>query len=131
MNEWGRLFQNRMRLFESRRPPGEGEIALSIKERVTSGCFHHEHSPHAYGEIDGYRSTLGDEALSFQFEEHESGPEILVFVSRSASDRSIAAVGRPSRPMAPPSSQVTMKFAKETLLSHELTIQDTSASPSD
>ena len=46
-------------------------------------------------------------------------------VSRSVSERSIATVGRPRVPMAPPSSQVTMKFAKENLLSYELATQDT------
>jgi len=50
--EWQETFRNRMRGFEARRAPKPGEAAVSIKVRVTSGCFHREHSPRAYQFID-------------------------------------------------------------------------------
>jgi len=44
---------------------------------VTSGCFHREHSPHAYVLIDRDLDGLTrDPAVSFV--EHENGPELLV-----------------------------------------------------
>jgi len=70
-------FPNRMRGFEARRAPKPGEAAVSIKVRVTSGCFHREHSPRAYELIDRSLAKLSGSDDSFAFEEHESGPEIL------------------------------------------------------
>jgi len=49
---WPNEFRERMRTFEGRRKPHPGEAAVSIKLRVNSGCFHREHSPHAYEMID-------------------------------------------------------------------------------
>jgi hypothetical protein len=58
------------------------EAAVSIKIRVRSGCFHREHSPQAYAIIDRHLDTLTPEDVdSISFEEHESGPEILVWVA--------------------------------------------------
>ena len=45
--EWQKTFGSRMRHFEERRPPQPGEVPVSIKVRVGSGCFHREHSPQA------------------------------------------------------------------------------------
>jgi hypothetical protein len=75
---WERTFRDRMRRFGRRQPPAPGEIPLSIKIRVTSGCFHREHSPHAYALIDSY---LEGSATEFEFQEHESGPELLVYLA--------------------------------------------------
>lgn len=62
----------------------EGLMPMSIKVRVESGCFHREHSPEAFGLIDDYlaRADLSD--LRYQIEEHESGPEILVYLAVAA-----------------------------------------------
>jgi len=67
-----------MQGFGHRRPPQPGEVGLSIKIRVTSGCFHREHSPLAYQLIDSF---LAGSTAEFEFEEHESGPELLVYVA--------------------------------------------------
>jgi len=69
-----------MRRFEATPRSGEG-VAISIKVRVTSGCFHREHSPFAYGLIDGYLDRLPTGQTEFGFEEHESGPELLVYLA--------------------------------------------------
>jgi len=68
-----------MRGFQARREPQPGEAAVSIKIRVSSGCFHREHSPRAYELIDKSLSELSGRTPSFGFEEHESGPEILAY----------------------------------------------------
>jgi len=59
----------------------EGRAPVSIKVRVTSGCFHREHSPRAYEMIDNHLSTADVQDARFKFEEHESGPEILVYLA--------------------------------------------------
>jgi hypothetical protein len=75
--EWQREFQERMRGFRVRRPAREGDVALSIKIRVVSGCFHREHSPRAYALIDARLKSSTD----VEFVEHESGPELLVYLA--------------------------------------------------
>jgi hypothetical protein len=88
-NEWHRTFRNRMHAFEARHMAPLGTVPVSIKVRVSSGCFHCEHSPRAYTLIDKQMSKLvmHDE---FTFEEHESGPELLVFVAAVTADISLA-----------------------------------------
>ena len=51
-----------MQGFGQRRRPSPGDIAIWVKIRVTSGCFHREHSPCAYELIDSYlaRSAVID-----------------------------------------------------------------------
>jgi hypothetical protein len=85
--EWQETFRNRMRGFEARRAPKPGESAVSIKVRVAGGCFHREHSPHAYQFIDAKLTATDD---SFAFEEHESGPEILVYLAVTTAGLSLA-----------------------------------------
>lgn len=71
-----------MRSFESRRPPREGEESVSLKVRVTSGCFHREHSPHAYVLIDKHLVSIpSSQGSELVFVEHESGPELLVYLA--------------------------------------------------
>jgi hypothetical protein len=88
--EWQETFRNRMRGFEARRAPGPGEAAVSIKVRVASGCFHREHSPRAYELIDRSLTKLPGSDGSFAFEEHESGPEILVYLAVTTAGLSLA-----------------------------------------
>jgi hypothetical protein len=85
--EWQETFRNRMRGFEARRAPRPDEAAVSIKVRVVSGCFHREHSPRAYQLIDA-KLTSADG--SFTFEEHESGPEILLYLAVTTAGLSLA-----------------------------------------
>lgn len=77
---WVSEFRDRMRSFESLCPPREGEVSISLKVRVTSGCFHREHSPLAYETIGAYLASMPDaESAEIQFIEHESGPELLIY----------------------------------------------------
>ena len=88
--EWQETFRNRMRGFEARRAPKPGEAAVSIKVRVASGCFHREHSPRAYELIDRSLTKLSGPDGAFAFEEHESGPEILVYLAVTTAGLSLA-----------------------------------------
>jgi hypothetical protein len=60
---------------------GASGLPVSIKIRVDSGCFHREHSPHAYQIIDDHLRHLDSHRENFRFVEHESGPEILAYVA--------------------------------------------------
>ena len=62
-------------------PTPDNLAPVSIKVRITSGCFHREHSPQAYKLIDDYVSGTDMAKLRAEIEEHESGPEILVFLA--------------------------------------------------
>ncbi len=78
MKTWENIFRNRIDGFKTNFPEKNG-FALSIKTRVELGCFHREHSPKAYQIIDNYLQSC--EQDYFYFEEHESGPEILVYIA--------------------------------------------------
>jgi len=71
-----------MQQFGSAKP--DGLVPVSLKVRVASGCFHREHSPHAYRLIDDYLAAADLSDVHCQFEEHESGPEILVYLAVTA-----------------------------------------------
>jgi len=80
--DWAIDFRARMLAFESQRPPRKGEVSASLKLRVTSGCFHREHSPHAYERIDRHLASVPRSQRSeFAIIEHESGPELLVYLA--------------------------------------------------
>jgi len=78
-----------MRSFEQRKPHSLNDIPISIKIRAPSGCYHREHSPNAYVIIDDYLRTLPDEA-GMVFEEHESGPELLVWLAVTTAGLTLA-----------------------------------------
>jgi hypothetical protein len=59
----------------------DGLAPVSIKVRVTSGCFHREHSPRAYRLIDEYLAGTDLSDVHCRLEEHESGPELLVYLA--------------------------------------------------
>lgn len=80
MSDWKTVFHNRMHRFGKAHPKNQDGVPVSIKIRVTSGCFHREHSPTAYKIIDEYLQEIPEDEC-FSFEEHESGPEILVFLA--------------------------------------------------
>lgn len=77
---WPYEFRERMSRFQGKRPPRPGEIAISIKLRSTSGCFHREHSPHAYEIIDQKMRSIKKGETEIVLQEHETGPEILAYV---------------------------------------------------
>lgn len=86
---WENEFRHRIRRFEaSASEKGEG-LSFSIKIRVSSGCYHREHSPRAYRIIDDYLRAHPSNEFSFQ--EHESGPELLVYLSLGAAGISLTA----------------------------------------
>lgn len=77
---WEKEFRSRINAFEANRSQkGEG-LALSIKI-YGSGCFHREHSPYAYRIIDGYLNSHHLKYDEVEFIEHESGPELLVYLA--------------------------------------------------
>lgn len=83
---WQREFRHRMKLFSQDSEDGD---SVSIKVRVQGGCFHRDHSPEAYKLIDEYiaSSEVGD-GVSIQ--EHESGPELLVWLALGAAGMGLA-----------------------------------------
>jgi hypothetical protein len=76
--------------FRQLQPPKPGEIAVSIKVRVTSGCFHREHSPKAYCMIEHHLYSISPDQAVFEFQEHESGPEILVYLAVTTAGLTLA-----------------------------------------
>lgn len=87
---WPDEFGRRMRGFSGMRPAQPGQVALSIKVRVASGCFHREHSPYAYAFIDEYLRQSRESDQPFDLIEHESGPEILVYVAATTAGIALA-----------------------------------------
>lgn len=80
-SSWENEFRHRIEAFETPfSAKGKGK-AISIKIRVTSGCFHREHSPNAYRIIDAQLESYPSHEREFSFIEHESGPELLVYVA--------------------------------------------------
>jgi len=78
---WESQFRARMREFELTRAPRKGEVSVSLKVRVVSGCFHRQCSPHAYTLIDKELASRTSRRPEFTFVEHESGPELLVYLA--------------------------------------------------
>ena len=82
---WLEGFRRTVGDFEKRQA-GNGQ-AISIKVRVESGCFHREHSPEAYKIIDArLRRPPGHAEVI----EHESGPELLLYLAVTAGALSLA-----------------------------------------
>lgn len=88
---WEAEFRNRMHSFELERPPRQDEVAVSIKVRVSYGCFHREHSPEAYRLIDEHLASVpASERSEFSWLEHESGPELLVYLALTTAGVTLA-----------------------------------------
>ena len=83
MVPWEDTFRARLASVTRRRGTAQHGLPVSIKVRVTYGCFHREHSPVAYGIIDREldRILQSGEEIDFDLEEHESGPELLVYLA--------------------------------------------------
>ena len=82
---WLKGFRHTVGDFQ-RRQTGNGDV-VSIKVRVESGCFHREHSPEAYKIIDARLKRPPDYA---EVIEHESGPELLLYLAVTAGALSLA-----------------------------------------
>jgi hypothetical protein len=78
-----------MRSFEALHSDRDGR-AISVKVRVTSGCFHREHSPSAYEIIDRQLASMPGFRRDFGFEEHESGPEVLLLITAATAALGLA-----------------------------------------
>lgn len=76
---WPREFARRLGRYRGALEHGSG-IAVSIKLRVAGGCFHREHSPRAYEFIDVALRKPRLRGQSIEWHEHETGPEILVWL---------------------------------------------------
>ncbi len=88
---WESEFRQRMRSFEAQRSPREGEVSVSLKVRINSGCFHREHSPRAYELIDKHLASIpASHRSELAFVEHESGPELLVYLALATAGISLA-----------------------------------------
>jgi hypothetical protein len=87
---WEHTFRNRMLRFEADRSSRSEEVAVSIKVRVAMGCFHREHSPHAFEIIDRQLLSIPMTDQEFSFEEHESGPELLVYLAMTTAGIALA-----------------------------------------
>jgi hypothetical protein len=87
---WTNEFKNRMHDFENQFNE-KNSFALSIKIRITSGCFHREHSPEAYKIIDNEIKQRDPRSEKIAFIEHESGPEILVYLAVTAATIQLSA----------------------------------------
>jgi len=73
--------QLRARLTEFQTARDVEGTALSIKIRIEAGCFHREHSPIAYEIIDAWVAHPELQGSDFKIEEHETGPEILLWIT--------------------------------------------------
>jgi hypothetical protein len=87
---WINEFRNRMNRFGNDLPPDENEIPISIKIRIDSGCYSRGCCPNAYKIIDKKLNELRDKGERFGFEEHETGPEILVYLAVTAAGLGLA-----------------------------------------
>jgi hypothetical protein len=78
---WIKEFKRRIDRFESAIPAVGDEIPVSIKIRVDSGCYSRGCCPNAYAIIDRKLNELHKNSERFEFEEHETGPEVLVYLA--------------------------------------------------
>ena len=66
---------------------GQG-LAVSVKVRVASNCFCYGHSPHFERMMDRHRDREGP--MHWEYVEHESGPEWLLYLALTAAGLGIA-----------------------------------------
>jgi hypothetical protein len=82
---WLKGFRHTIGDFQQRHS-GKGQV-VSIKVRVESGCFHRSCSPEAYRIIDAH---LRRPPKDVEVIEHESGPELLLYLAVAAGALSLA-----------------------------------------
>jgi hypothetical protein len=86
--DWQAEFRRRMERFGETKTPGLAPV--SIKIRTRAGCFHREHSPEAFRLIDNYLRQAPKPEVAYQIVEHESGPEILVYLAVTTAGLTLA-----------------------------------------
>lgn len=74
---WEKELSNRLENFRQKNGLDDTTLILSVKIRVTSGCFHREHSPQAYSIIDKAEYPESEN----QIIEHENGPEVIAWIA--------------------------------------------------
>ena len=87
---WLDEFRDRLAGFRAMNPPQSGEIPISIKVRVDSGCYSRSCCPHAFRLIDEELQQRQKYTGRFIFEEHESGPEIIVYLAVTTAGLALA-----------------------------------------
>ncbi len=75
---WEKEFSSRMNSFESKLPQRVEGQTMSFK---FDGSFHAPHSPEAHTMIDEYLKSHPLKGDEVEFIEHESGPELLVYLA--------------------------------------------------
>jgi len=78
---WQSEFRERMLRFSRERPLGQHLIPVSIKIRTLGGCFCPGCNPHFYRAMRLEIEKARREGEEFEVQEHESGPEILVYLA--------------------------------------------------
>ncbi len=81
INNWEDEFRHRLNKFGNVLSTKGDGIIVSIKIRVISGCYHRSCSPNAYRIIDDYFQLYFPLDIQLSFLEHESGPELLVYLA--------------------------------------------------
>jgi hypothetical protein len=83
---WNDAFKKRMHDFENGNMH-EGEISISIKIKAEEGCFHRSCCPNAFKIIDP--AIFMNRNNEYEYVEHESGPELLVYLGLAAAGLSL------------------------------------------
>jgi len=87
---WKNDFQKRIKKFENSFKVPLNNHSISIKIRnIGPGCFGRNCCPNAYQIIDAKLALLENEK-NFYFIEHETGPEIIVYVALTSAGLSLA-----------------------------------------
>ncbi|HKJ33291.1 MAG TPA: hypothetical protein VKA34_15755 [Balneolales bacterium] len=74
---WENELSSRLENFRQERGLDDETLIVSVKVRVTSGCFHREHSPQAYSIIDEIDYPKTENKII----EHENGPEVIAYIA--------------------------------------------------
>jgi hypothetical protein len=89
--DWEDVLRHRIDTFEAPFLGKENGRTISIKMRITGGCFCRSHAPYAWRiisqELESCRTQIG----KFSFEEHETGPELLVYLTFGAAGITLVA----------------------------------------
>ncbi|MCW4009788.1 MAG: hypothetical protein NWF05_04110 [Candidatus Bathyarchaeota archaeon] len=88
---WEDVFRQRIDKFEAPFLDKDYGRPISIKMRVNGGCFCHGHAPYAWREISRELESRYTKNAKFSFEDHETGPELLVYVTFGAAGITLAA----------------------------------------
>ena len=87
---WINEFRDRVGRFEAMLPPREGEVPVSVKVRIDTGCYSRQCCPHAFSIIDRKVEELRKQGERFVLEEHETGPEIIVYLAVATAGLTLA-----------------------------------------